>query len=237
MNKSILTILVSLSMISATAASAADAPKTAATNAAPAMTATPAGDMKSGDMKSGDMKSGDMKSGDMAMMPMKPGAETKALEPFFGKGGSWSGKVVAGAMAPDSKEMPSKGKATCKTVAGGFFYACDVEETMGAGKQAMTWKGNMVVGWDVAAKAYRSYSAGNFGNILEYNGTLDGKKFSLENPTAFDMMGHQVKERLTWDMSDAKATKFTLERSTDGGEWKVFETADMKSAAGVKNPT
>src|SRR5207249_8200290 len=106
----------------------------------------------------------------------KPGAEHKALQPFFGVNMSWTGKMMAGAMGPGSPEMPSKGKATCKAQYGGFSYVCDVEGTTGAGKQAMHWKGHFITAWDANAKSYRGFGADNMGMVMVMKGDLNGKK-------------------------------------------------------------
>lgn len=183
---------------------------------------------KTGETKSGDTK--DMKSEGAMMMP-KPGEESKKLGMFFGHSASWNGKIAAGGMGPDSKETATKGKAVCKAMFGGLAYGCDVEDAMGAGKQAMTWKGHMVVGYDIPSKSYKSTVVDNMGTISMWTGTMseDGKKFSLESDKEMQMPGSPMfKDRLTWDMSSGKSVMFTDEHGING-EWKVWEQAEMKS--------
>src|SRR5258706_16152981 len=71
------------------------------------------------------------------MAPPKAGPETSALKPFM-QNFTWTGTARAGAMAPGSPEMPTKGKATCKWAMGNLWAMCDLEDTAGTGKQAMT---------------------------------------------------------------------------------------------------
>src|SRR5439155_10850454 len=118
-------------------------------------------------------------------MPMpKAGPEVAAIAPIFGVGAAaWKGTVEAGAMGPESKATTSHGKVTLHTVLGGMWYACDVEDTYGVGKDAMTWKGHMVVGYDVNAKAYKATCVDNMGTLTNFDGMLEGTKFTLVTPT------------------------------------------------------
>ena len=165
----------------------------------------------------------------------KPGAEVKALAPIFGTSGTWQGKVEAGAMGPDSKATTSHGKATGHSILGGMWYACDVEDTWGTGKEAMTWKGHMIVGYDLPSRSYKSSVVDNTGSIAMFDGTLNGTTFVLETPTEIMVMGTSMKDRLTWDFADPKAIKFTDEHKATGGDWMVVESATLvpvaKSAA------
>jgi hypothetical protein len=161
----------------------------------------------------------------------KPGAESKALAPFFGKGGTWTGKVSAGAYMPGSPEMTSKGKAVCHEAMGGFCYMCDVEETTGSGKQAMTWKGHMVVGYDMNAKAYHSFTADNMGALNEMDGTLDGNKFVLTTKAPITVMGQTMDDRLSWEHNSDGTVTFTDEHRPQGGDWALAETSVMHPPA------
>ncbi|TMQ72448.1 MAG: DUF1579 domain-containing protein [Candidatus Eisenbacteria bacterium] len=153
-------------------------------------------------------------------MPMpKAGPEVAAIAPIFGVGAAaWKGTVEAGAMGPESK-------------LGGMWYACDVEDTYGVGKDAMTWKGHMVVGYDVNAKAYKATCVDNMGTLTNFDGMLEGTKFTLVTPTEVMMMGQMLKDRLTWDMADPKAIKFTDEHQVGGGDWKLVESSTMMATA------
>ena len=179
----------------------------------------------------------DEAKGAMMMMP-KAGPEAKALAPVFGIDAAWTGNVEAGAMGPDSQEMTSHGTATGHAILGGMWYTCDVVDTYGASKDAMTWKGHMLVGYDMAAKAYRASCVDNMGALMMFNGTMEGDKFVLETPTEVMMMGQMMKDRLTWDMSDPKAVKFTDEHQSGGGDWKLVESATMRTMVkGQTKPT
>jgi len=157
----------------------------------------------------------------------KPGDEVKAIAPVFGTSGTWHGNVEPGAMGPDSKATVSRGKAMCRTIAGGMWYACDVEDTWGAGKDAMTWKGYMTVGYDLPSKTYKASVVDNMGTLSMFNGTLNGTTFVLETPTEVMIMGQSMKDRLTWDFTDSKAIKFTDEHKTSDADWKLCESATL----------
>ena len=164
------------------------------------------------------------------VMP-KPGAEIKAIAPVFGTSGTWHGKVEAGAMAPDSPATVSQGKAMCHPIAGGMWYSCDVEDMWGTGKQAMTWKGHMTVGYDLASKSYKALVVDNMGTMSMFDGTLNGTTFVLETPTDVMIMGTSMKDRLTWDFSDPKAIKFTDDHKVSGSDWKLCESATLTPIA------
>jgi hypothetical protein len=160
-------------------------------------------------------------------MPPKPGEETKKLQFLVGTF-SGPGKMEAGAMKPDSPEMPTKAKQVCKWTLGNFWVACDVTDTAGTGKQAMTWMGHMLVGYDMEAKMYRSVGADNMGTAFDLNGKMEDKKFTMESARETTMMGMPVKFRFTFDFSDPKTLKFTDERSMKGGPWQLAETITFK---------
>jgi hypothetical protein len=161
----------------------------------------------------------------------KPGAEIKAIAPVFGTGGTWVGNVEAGAMGPSSPVTVSKGKATCHSIAGGMWYSCDVEDTWGTGNQAMTWKGHMSVGYDLASQSYKASVVDNMGTISMFDGTLNGTMFVLETPSEVMIMGTSMKDRLTWDFGDPKAIKFTDEHKPSGSDWRLCESATVTPVA------
>src|SRR5262245_44403131 len=158
----------------------------------------------------------------------KPGDEIKAIAPVFGMGGTWTGKVPEGAMGPSSPATTTQGKANCHSAVDGFCYVCDVQDKMGSGKDAMLWKGHIIIGYDMPSSKYQAYMSDNTGALTAFDGTLDGKKFSLETPNEVMMMGQSMKDRLTWDFTDENAVKFTDEHLVSGGSWTTFETAVMK---------
>src|SRR5512140_2398185 len=76
--------------------------------------------------------------------PPKPSAETEKLAKLFGSKKAMTGKMAADAMGPGSPEMPTKSTADCRAIAEKFFYACDIDVTMGTGKQKGTWKAHFL---------------------------------------------------------------------------------------------
>src|SRR5262245_34918906 len=73
-------------------------------------------------------------------MPPKPGEETKKLQFLVGTL-TGTGKMEAGAMKPGSPEVATKAKHVCKWTLGNLWIVCDVTDTAGTGKDAMTWMG------------------------------------------------------------------------------------------------
>jgi hypothetical protein len=176
-----------------------------------------------------------------AMAMPKPGAEIKAIKPIFGvSSATWKGKVEPGAMGPGSPATTSHGKVAGRSLLGGLWFACDVEDSY-AGKPPMTWKGHMVVGYDVTTKSYKASVVDNLGTLAAFDGTLEGTKFMLVTPSPVMMMGQMMKDRLSWDLADPKAIKFTDEHQLEGGEWTLVESATMapvmKSAKPVASGT
>lgn len=161
-----------------------------------------------------------------AMTPPKPGPETEALKPFA-KSATSTGTVPAGAYGTNP-EMPTRGRANCKWVLGKLWVSCDVQDTMGKGKQAMKWQGNWMFGYDYGDKGYRGVMTDNFGTQTEMKGTLEGSKLTWESVGEVEMMGHPTKIRITQDATDPKAIKFTSEHEANG-KWVVDETAVHKT--------
>jgi Protein of unknown function (DUF1579) len=160
-------------------------------------------------------------------MPPKPGEETKKLQ-FLAGTMNGTGKVEKGAMGPDSPEMTSKAKHSCKWMLGNLWLACDISDTAGTGKTAMTWMGHMMVGYDMQEKKYRAVGVDNMGMAFDLNGTMSENKFVMESERESMMMGTPVKARFTFDTTDPKAIKFTEERSMKGGPWMLAETVTFK---------
>ncbi len=178
----------------------------------------------------------DEPSKDMGSMDMtKPGAESAAIAKFFAGTATWNGKVSAGAMGQNSPEMTSKGQAVGKQILGGWWYATDVQDMVGTGKDAMTWKGHMVVGWDGGAKAYKAYSVDNLGSSAAWTGTLDGDKFVLETDQPVMQMGMSMKDRLTWVLNGDGTANFTDEHQMAGSsDWVMFESGLCKMSGAPK---
>jgi hypothetical protein len=108
-----------------------------------------------------------------------------------------------------------------------MFVSCDIEDTMGTGKQAVTWKATMLSGWDAMAKEYRGYMVDNMGGTMGMKGKLDGAKLVWESDKEVPMGNQMMKVRVTLDATDPKAIKFTSERGSKG-TWTVDETATHK---------
>jgi hypothetical protein len=183
----------------------------------------------------GDMKNMDMKSMDMSAM-MKPGPEAMALAKFFKGTATWKGDIAAGSMGPNSPATTSHGTAVCRQEDGGMWYTCDVQDMVGSGKDAMTWKGHMVISWDAAGKAYRSYCADNLGTTSVWTGRMDGDNtFVLETDQPINSMGQTYKDRLTWVLNGDGTAKFTDEHQMQGSsDWTAFESATAKMTGGMK---
>ena len=160
--------------------------------------------------------------------PPKPGPETEALKPFA-KNMTWTGKAPAGSMGPGSPEMPTKGSARCKWTINNLWAMCDIESTMGTGKEAMKWSAHEVFGWDFMAKEYHASMVDSFGALVEMTGKLEGQKLTWETPKEVMMMGKPTKLRVTMDATDPKAIKFTSEHTAAGGKWMTDEESVMKT--------
>ncbi|HEX9101314.1 MAG TPA: hypothetical protein VF997_03885, partial [Polyangia bacterium] len=136
-------------------------------------------------------------------------------------------------VGPDGKEMPEKGKQTCKWLPGNMWASCDIDMTAGTGKTAMKWMGHLVMGYDTMAKAYRAVMTDNMGMMGRMKGTLDGKKMVWES---MDEMkggppGMPSKERVTDDATDPKVEKMTFE-GWMGGKWVPMGSGEFKNAGG-----
>lgn len=162
----------------------------------------------------------------------KPGPETKALATLFEGTCNWSGTVAAGAMGPDSKATTCKGKQVGKAVGDGFWYANDIENKVGDGKDAMIWKGHVIVGYDLANKSYRAFCADNMGSVAEYRGTMESDKFVLESAAPMMMAGQMMDDRMTWELTPTGTWAFKEETRPQGGEWKTFQTATLSGPKG-----
>jgi uncharacterized protein DUF1579 len=169
-----------------------------------------------------------------AMTAPTPGEESKALARFFAKGGTWEGHVYANAMGPGSPETTSRGKAVTHPLYGGFWYACDVEDAVGAGKDAMTWKGHMLVGYDMGEKRYRSVTTDNMGGFYVMDGTLEGDTFTLVTPAPVMMMGQMMNDRLSWTANADGTVSFKDEHKVGDADWMTCETSVMKPMSPAK---
>ena len=168
------------------------------------------------------------------MAPPKAGPESMALDKYFGKSVMWTGQVAAGVMGPGSMATTSHGKAMCHKTLDGFWYTCEVEDMMGAGKDAVTWKGHMFVGYDLGTKAYKGVAVDNMGMLTMFDGTMSDNTFVLETPQEVMMMGQMMKDRMTWEMGAGGMMTFKDEHQMGGGDWMLAESGTMKPMATMK---
>lgn len=159
------------------------------------------------------------------MQMPKPGPEQDALKPFVR-----NGSYIGTRMMPDGKEMPQKGKQTCKWLPGNMWAACDIDMSTGAGKSAMKWMGHLVLGYDTMAKGYRAVMTDNMGMMGRMQGTLDGKKMVWESMDEMKMPNMPSKERVTDDATDPKVEKMTFEGYVNG-KWMPLGSGEFKGGA------
>jgi hypothetical protein len=157
----------------------------------------------------------------------KPGPEMAGILKLFGHGATWEGQVPKGALGPDAPATTSHGKAFCGPIVDGFWCRCLVEDTMGSGQEAKTWRGHMIVGYDLAAKSYRGMVVDNTGSLAMYDARMDGGTLTLETPEPVPFMGVMLKDRLTFVAGpDGIMTSFKDEHKVGDGEWTAFETVE-----------
>ena len=162
-----------------------------------------------------------------AMEMPKPGPDQEALKPFV-HNGSYTGTRVG----PDGKEMPTKGRQTCKWLPGNMWASCDIEMTTGSGKTAVKWMGHLVMGYDMMAKGYRGVMTDNMGMMGRMKGTLESPgKMVWES---MDEMkggppGMPTKERVTDDASEPKVEKMTFEGWMNG-KWVPTGSGSFKTS-------
>lgn len=169
-----------------------------------------------------------------AMTMPKPGPEMAALFKMFGHGATWEGQVPAGALGPKSPATTSHGMAGCRAAAGGFWVACELEDTMGSGKEAKMWRGHMIVGYDLGSKSYRAVVVDNTGGMFVYDGKMEGGTLTLVTPDAAPIMGTMMKDRLTFVAGpDGRMKSFKDEHQVGQGGWTPFETVDHMKLVGV----
>jgi hypothetical protein len=169
-----------------------------------------------------------------AMTMPEPAPQMAPIFKMFGHGATWTGEVPAGALGPHSPATTSHGMAGCRTTAGGFWVTCELEDTMGSGKAAKTWRGHMIVGYDLGSKSYRAVVVDNTGGMFVYNGTMEGDTLTLETPDAAPILGTMMKDRLTFVAGpDGRMKSFTDEHQVAEGGWTPFETVDHVKLVGT----
>jgi hypothetical protein len=156
--------------------------------------------------------------------PMKPklGAETRAIEPLA-HDGKIKGKILANAMKEGQPELPVAGTSSCKWTNDNLWLQCDVKETIGAGKEAMPWRGTLFLGWDFGGQEYRATGVDTNGSSMFMKGDVEGNKLILTSVAEQMMHGKMTKFRMTYDWSDPKAITLTNECSQEGKDFKVVQ--------------
>lgn len=156
------------------------------------------------------------------------GREMSALAPFY-RNWRWVGTIEAGGMGPGSPRMTGVGRADCRLIQGGLWYACDFEQEqrLDDGSRVLTWKLHWVTGWDPTAGEYRASSADNNGPTLAmYRGRIDGDQLTYESLSA-----ELPRIRLTWLLDDVDHARWRNEITVDGASWSLIEEYRMVVAA------
>lgn len=157
----------------------------------------------------------------------EPGPEIAALAPFY-RDWIWSGLIEANGMGPGSPEMSGVGRATCRLIQDGLWWACDFsqEQRLADGTFVLTWKLHWVTGWDRMAGEYRATSADNNGPTLAlFRGRLDGNRLVYE--TVAETL---PRIRLTWILDDETHARWRNEYTLDGATWTLVEEYRMEVA-------
>lgn len=165
-----------------------------------------------------------METGPALPQRASPGPEMAALAPFY-RAWRWTGSIEAGGMGPGSPEMIGAGRAVCRLVQDGLWYACDFEQEQRLldGTFVLTWLLHWVTGWDRLAGEYRASSADNNGPTLAlYRGRIDGDR--LVHESVSDAL---PRIRLTWVLVDADHARWRNEYTLDGKTWTLIEEYQM----------
>jgi hypothetical protein len=153
-----------------------------------------------------------------------PGPEIAALAPFY-RDWSWTGTIEANGMGPGSPEMSGVGRATCRLIQDGLWWACDFEQEqrLADGTYVLTWKLHWVTGWDRVAGEYRATSADNNGPTLAlFRGQIE------DNRLVYESMAEALPRiRLTWILDDATHARWRNEYTLDGSAWTLVEEYRM----------
>jgi hypothetical protein len=146
---------------------------------------------------------------------IRPGPETLAIKTFT-RSAAWEGKMKAGALGLGEGELPTKGHLTAKWVVNDLWLVCEIEDQMGTGPNARTWKALWVSGWDFGLQEYRGTIFDSFGNSSMMRGKRDGHILQFESLSDVYMHGQATRLRFTFDASDAPGIKFTAEHTVNG---------------------
>ena len=141
-----------------------------------------------------------------------------------------SGLVFAAEQAPETKSLAGlqgkftiagkeTGKQSCQWLYS-HWMVCDIQQK--------SWKGQIALGWDAEAKAYRATIVDSTGNSGYLGGAMEGKKLAVTSLNDGTFEGKPAKYRLSWDFTDPKQIKFVYERSLEGGPWAVADEYVLK---------
>lgn len=152
------------------------------------------------------------------------GPEMAALAPFY-RNWTWTGLIEANGMGPGSPEMSGVGRADCRLIQDGLWYACEFEQDqrLADGTFVLTWQLHWVAGWDAGAGEYRASSADNNGpNLAVYRGRIDGNRLVYES-----LNESLPRIRLTWTLIGDDHATWRNEYTLDGQAWILVEEYDM----------
>jgi hypothetical protein len=155
------------------------------------------------------------------------GPEMAALAPFY-RDWRWTGTIEANGMGPGSPRMIGEGRAVCRLVQDGLWYACDFEQDqrLADGAFVLRWQLHWVAGWDAGAREYRASSADNHGpNLAIYRGWIEGARLVYES-----LQDGLPRIRLTWSLLGADHATWRNEVTLDGRTWSLIEEYEMEAA-------
>ena len=156
------------------------------------------------------------------------GPEMAALAPFY-RDWTWTGTIQAGGMGPGSPEMSGTGRAVCRLIQDGLWYACDFErdQLLGDGTFVLRWQLHWVTGWDRMAGEYRASSADNNGPNL--GSTADGSRATGLSTNSLQEGLPRI--RLTWILAGPDHATWRNEFTLDGQAWNLIEGYEMVAVA------
>jgi hypothetical protein len=148
----------------------------------------------------------------LSQAPRKPGAEEARIAYFAGR---WT---TEGDRKPSPTGPGDKlsGSETCDWFQGGFHLICRSEGTASTGGTA---KGEFIISYDPAEKAYRYYQITSKGDAYLIRGSVEGKVWTWTGELTRDGKTLKVRETITEKSATAYELKF--EASVDGGPWTV----------------
>lgn len=153
-------------------------------------------------------------------MGPKPGKEHEVLKEFEG---TWD-VTTKFMMAPGQDPVVSKGKETCKLIAGGLFLVIDVDGEMMGGK----FVGHGTMGYDTQKKKYTgSWIDSMATGVYLIEGTYDEKTRTLTEwmEGADPQSGQPMKMKMVHQIKDKDNRSLKFLMSVDG---KEIETGSIE---------